>query len=146
MHWRYSIPRIICSSYTWLKTRFMKKIKCSLWKNLNLSSQIPSFSRHKGLCLNPDNPDIFLNPATAPPVNSSCVAVSLSLRSYSEGIWCVQRLPAEIHDFKGAQKLMSTYQEQSYKMHFIFIHSFAFNSVTKMKVNIWWYCTFYYVL
>ena len=88
------------------------------------------FPQHRGVRLIPDSPDIFLNSAAAPPVNSSFVAISPTRRAYREGIGHVQRLPAEKHNFKGAQNLMSTYEGRSKR------NRFAFNDVTKMKGSI----------
>lgn len=110
-YWRYmKCYSLLLHTESW----FLYKIKCSQKKKHTiLSSQIPSFSMHRGVLLIPDSPDIFLNSATAPPVNSSCVSISPSLRSYRERIWHVQRLPAVKHHFKGAQNLLTTYQCQS---------------------------------
>lgn len=41
--------------------------------------------RHRGVCLFPDSPDISLNPVVAPPVNSSCVAISSFLSEILPG-------------------------------------------------------------
>ncbi len=65
------------------------------------------FSTHRGVLLIPDSTDIFLNSATAAPVNSNCAAFSPFLGSFRQRIADVQKLPVEKHHFKGAQNLMS---------------------------------------
>lgn len=119
-YWRYSKWSVIHFSFKWSESWFLSKIKCSQWKNIILSSQVLSFSKHSGVLLIPDSPDIFLYSAAAPPVNSSRSCHFFFSEILQPKYWAYLKAPCRDTSFQSCLK-SHVYIPGPVKVNYIFL-------------------------